>query len=113
MFQLFALSNKSEIGDLLGVARNLVLIGRSFGTSFRASARFTLLHTLSSAMHFGQLRIGRARRALMAFVMVLSWSHQVFVQSFSTRGWSAFARAPRGISGLGGLLRILFDERQF
>jgi hypothetical protein len=28
--------------------------------------------------HFGHLEIGRARRSLMAFVMVLSYSRQIF-----------------------------------
>src|SRR4029077_17124299 len=32
--------------------------------------------------HFGHLTIGRARRALMAFVMVLSFSRQTFVRFF-------------------------------
>ena len=32
--------------------------------------------------HFGHLTIGRARRALMAFVMVLSYSRQIFLRFF-------------------------------
>jgi transposase len=32
--------------------------------------------------HFGHLTIGRARRPLMAFVMVLSWSRQIFLRFF-------------------------------
>src|SRR6185437_11001157 len=32
--------------------------------------------------HFGRLQIGRARRPLMAFVMVLAWSRQIFLQFF-------------------------------
>src|SRR5664279_1877981 len=32
--------------------------------------------------HFGHLQIGRARRPLMAFVGVLSWSRQIFVRFF-------------------------------
>jgi hypothetical protein len=32
--------------------------------------------------HFGQLEIGRARRPLMAFVMVLSFSRQIFLRFF-------------------------------
>jgi len=32
--------------------------------------------------HFGHLVIGRARRPLMAFVMVLSWSRQIFLRFF-------------------------------
>jgi hypothetical protein len=32
--------------------------------------------------HFGHLAIGRARRPLMAFVMVLSYSRQIFLRFF-------------------------------
>jgi len=32
--------------------------------------------------HFGHLTIGRARRPLMAFVMVLSWSRRIFLRFF-------------------------------
>jgi len=32
--------------------------------------------------HFGTVRIGRAERALMAFVMVLSWSRQIYLRFF-------------------------------
>lgn len=32
--------------------------------------------------HFGHLMIGRARRPLMAFVMVLSWSRRIFLRFF-------------------------------
>lgn len=32
--------------------------------------------------HFGHLQIGQARRALMAFVMVLSWSRRIFLRFF-------------------------------
>jgi hypothetical protein len=38
---------------------------------------------------FGHLQIGRARRPLMAFVMVLSWSRQIYLQFSSMRGWTA------------------------
>jgi transposase len=36
--------------------------------------------------HFGHLTIGRAHRPLMAFVMVLSYSRQIFLQFFLS--WS-------------------------
>ncbi len=32
--------------------------------------------------HFGHLEIGRARRPLMAFVTVLSWSRQIFLRFY-------------------------------
>ena len=37
--------------------------------------------------HFGHLQIGRAKRALMAFVMVLSWSRQIFVRFYLNAPW--------------------------
>ena len=37
--------------------------------------------------HFGHLMIGRARRPLMAFVMVLSYSRQIFCASSSMPAW--------------------------
>ena len=42
--------------------------------------------------HFGYLQIGRARRALRAFVMVLSWSRQVFVKVFLDARMDSFLR---------------------
>jgi len=33
-------------------------------------------------VHFGHLEIGRARRPLMAFVMVLSYSRQIFLRFY-------------------------------
>jgi len=40
--------------------------------------------------HFGHLQIGRAKRALMAFVMVLSWSRQIFVRFYLNARMDAF-----------------------
>ena len=40
--------------------------------------------------HFGQLQIGRARRPLMAFVMVLSYSRRVFLRFFLDARIDAF-----------------------
>src|SRR6516164_10488210 len=37
--------------------------------------------------HFGHLTIGRARRPLLAFVMVLSWSRRIFLRFFLVRAW--------------------------
>jgi transposase len=42
--------------------------------------------------HFGHLEIGRARRPLMAFVMVLSYSRQVFLRFFADAGMENFLR---------------------
>src|SRR5215469_11257721 len=42
--------------------------------------------------HFGHLSIGRARRPLMAFVMVLSYSRQIFLQFFLDARLESFLR---------------------
>jgi transposase len=42
--------------------------------------------------HFGHLTIGRARRALMAFVMVLSYSRQIFLRFFLDARMENFLR---------------------
>jgi transposase len=43
--------------------------------------------------HFGHLEIGRARRPLMAFVMVLSYSRQIFLRFFLDARLENFLRA--------------------
>ena len=40
--------------------------------------------------HFGHVQIGRAKRPLMAFVMVLSWSRQIFCGFISMPRWKTF-----------------------
>jgi transposase len=61
--------------------------------------------------HFGHLQIGRARRALMAFVMVLSWSRQVFVQFFLDARMESFLRGHiAAFQAWNGLPRILFYD---
>ncbi len=42
--------------------------------------------------HFGKITIGRAQRALMAFVMVLSWSRQIFLRFFLDARMANFLR---------------------
>lgn len=42
--------------------------------------------------HFGKLTVGEAQRPLMAFVMVLSWSRQVFLQFYLDAGMASFLR---------------------
>lgn len=41
---------------------------------------------------FGHLQIGRARRPLMAFVMVLSWSRMIFVRFYLNQRMESFLR---------------------
>jgi transposase len=42
--------------------------------------------------HFGHIEIGRARRPLMAFVMVLSWSRQIFLRFYLNQQMENFLR---------------------
>jgi len=42
--------------------------------------------------HFGKLRIGDAERPLMAFVIVLSWSRQIFLRFYPEAGMPSFLR---------------------
>src|SRR5450631_2694127 len=46
--------------------------------------------------HFGHLQIGRARRPLMAFVMVLSYSRQIFLRFFLDARMENFLRGHVG-----------------
>jgi transposase len=62
--------------------------------------------------HFGHLEIGRARRPLMAFVMVLSWSRKIFLRFFLDARMENFLRGHVGaFLAWGGLPRvILYDN---
>jgi transposase len=61
--------------------------------------------------HFGHLQIGRARRPLMAFVVVLSWSRQVFVQFFLDARMESFLRGHiAAFHAWNGLPRILLYD---
>jgi len=51
--------------------------------------------------HFGHLLIGRARRPLMAFVMVLSYSRQIFLRFYRCSHGELPARPRRGFHCLG------------
>ena len=42
--------------------------------------------------HFGHLQIGKAKRPLMAFVMVLSWSRQIFLRFYLNQQMENFLR---------------------
>ncbi|HQQ69033.1 MAG TPA: IS21 family transposase [Alicycliphilus sp.] len=62
--------------------------------------------------HFGHLQIGRARRPLMAFVMVLSCSRQIFLRFFLDARMDSFLRghveAFAAFNGVGRV--ILYDN---
>lgn len=61
---------------------------------------------------FGEVEVGRARRRLMAFVMVLSWSRGVFVRFFYGARMSAFlAGHVAALEYFGGVCRVvLYDN---
>lgn len=42
--------------------------------------------------HFGSIQIGKAKRPLMAFVMVLSWSRQIFLRFYLNQQMANFLR---------------------
>ena len=62
--------------------------------------------------HFGYMTIGRARRALMAFVMVLSFSRAVFLRFFVNQKLSSFLQGHvDAFEHFGGVPRVaLYDN---
>lgn len=61
--------------------------------------------------HFGHLEIGRARRPLMAFVMVLSHSRQVFLRFFLDARMESFLRGHvAAFDAWGGVPRVLLYD---
>ena len=62
--------------------------------------------------HFGHLEIGRARRPLMAFVIVLSWSRMIYLRFFLDARMENFLRGHIGaFVAWGGLARgLLYDN---
>lgn len=61
--------------------------------------------------HFGHLEIGRARRPLMAFVMVLSWSRRIYLRFFPDAKMENFLRGHVGaFEAFCGLPRILLYD---
>ena len=62
--------------------------------------------------HFSYLTIGRARRPLMAFVMVLSWSRQIFLRFYPDQSMASFLRGHvAAFEAFNGISRvILFDN---
>jgi|HubBroStandDraft_1064217.scaffolds.fasta_scaffold19237_3 transposase len=75
------------------------------------------LHTLPGEQgqvdwgHFGTLRVGRALRRLSAFVMVLSYSRQMFVRFYLGQQLSLFLDAHQeAFEFLGGVPRVLLYD---
>jgi transposase len=61
--------------------------------------------------HFGHLQIGRAKRPLMAFVMVLSWSRQIFLRFYLNAQMENFLRGHvAAFEAWGGLPNILLYD---
>lgn len=62
--------------------------------------------------HFGHLEIGRARRPLMAFVTVLSWSRQIFLRFYLGAHMENFLRGHvAAFEAWGGVPRVaLYDN---
>jgi transposase len=62
--------------------------------------------------HFGHLEIGRARRPLMGFVAVLSWSRQIFLRFFLGAHMENFLRGHvAALTAWGGCPRVaLYDN---
>ena len=62
--------------------------------------------------HFGHLSIGRARRPLMAFVLVLSYSRRLYLRFFLDARMSSFLGGHLGaFAAFGGIARIaLYDN---
>lgn len=61
--------------------------------------------------HFGHIEIGRARRPLMAFVMVLSWSRRIFLRFYLDARMENFLRGHAGaFEAWDGLPRVLLPD---
>jgi transposase len=61
--------------------------------------------------HFGHLQIGRARRPLMAFVMVLSYSRAIYLRFFLDARMASFLAGHVGaFSAFGGVCRVLLYD---
>ena len=61
--------------------------------------------------HFGHLQIGRARRPLMAFVMVLSHSRQIFLRFYLDARMENFLRGHVGaFTAWNGVPRVLLYD---
>ena len=61
--------------------------------------------------HFGHLQIGRAKRPLMAFVMVLSYSRRIFLRfGLSARGDGFAAGHVEAFDAFGGVPRVLLYD---
>ncbi len=61
--------------------------------------------------HFGHMMIGRARRTLMAFVMVLSYSRAIYLRFFLDARMGSFLAGHTGaFAAFGGVARVLLYD---
>jgi len=61
--------------------------------------------------HFGKMAIGRAKRLLMAFVLVLSYSRHIFLRFFTSQRLDVFLRAhTQAFDAVGGVPRVLLYD---
>ncbi len=61
--------------------------------------------------HFNYVQIGRAKRPLMAFVMVLSWSRQIFLRFYLNQRMESFLRGHvAAFEAWGALPRVLLYD---
>ena len=61
--------------------------------------------------HFGKVEVGRARRQLMGFVVVLSYSRQIFLRFFYGAKMACFLRGHVGaFESFGGVPRVLLYD---
>jgi len=61
--------------------------------------------------HFGTVRIGNAERKLMAFVIVLAWSRQIFLRFYPDAGMANFLRGHVGaFEAWQGLPKVLWYD---
>ena len=61
--------------------------------------------------HFGHVQIGRARRPLMAFVLVLSYSRQIFLRFYLDQRMANFLRGHvAAFEALSGVARVLLYD---
>ncbi|MCD8514249.1 MAG: IS21 family transposase [Nitrincola sp.] len=62
--------------------------------------------------HFGHIQIGQAKRTLMAYVMVLSWSRQIFLRFYLNQQTASFLRGQvAAFEAFNGVPKVcLFDN---
>jgi len=61
--------------------------------------------------HFGYMHIGKAKRPLMAFVMVLSWSRKIFLRFYMNQQMESFLRGHvAAFEAWNGLPRVLLYD---